>query len=193
MTAIRRILNALSEITIARDVGRIHDNARARYQCATLVVNDYREFQRLIGDYYSYHCTACRMAPQPVSAMESQARAKRLLEQVYRRRHGDIVTVYNDVHDGTNNGVRGVLDALADGLKAEAMELYVTSIFDTYVAPNSWEDQVEISRQFIAECGASLSGSIHAHQPERYARNYTDLINAYVEGLREPARQYRRL
>jgi predicted metallopeptidase len=193
MNAIRRILNALSETAIARDVGRIHDHARARYQCATLAVNDYREFQRLIGDYYSYHCTACRMAPQPVSAMESQARAKRLLEQAYRRRHGDIVTAYNDAHDGTNSGVRGILDALADGLKSEAMELYVTNIFDTYVAPNSWEDQVEIIRQFIAEYGASLSGSIHVHQPERYARNYNELINAYIESLREPARLYRRL
>ncbi len=192
MNAISRILNALQETTIAREVGLKHDNARQRFPGARLMVNDYREFQRLIGDYYSFHCAACGMA-QPLSPLEAQARAKGLLEQVYRRRHGDIVAAYNDAHDGTSNGVRGILDAMADALKAEAIELYMTAIFDTFVTPNSWEEKVEIIRQFIAHCGVNLSSNINVNQPERYASNYHDLIRAYIEGLREPARLLRRL
>ena len=79
---------------------------------------------------------------------EAYGRAKELLEREYRKRNGDIVSAFNDACDGTNGGLRAVLDAIADGLKAEVIERYITDVFDRYVAPNSWESKVDIIRQF---------------------------------------------
>ncbi len=119
--------------------------------------------------------------------------AKALLENEYRKKGGDIVSAFNDAHDGTNGGMRVILDKIAEALKAEAVESYVTSIFDRHVAPNSWEDKVSIISQFIAYSGPYLSSSIVASQPERYAQNYSELIRSYTEGLRQTSSMFRRL
>jgi len=116
------------------------------------------------------------------------------LEREHRRRGGgNIVTVFNDAHDGTNGGMRVVLDTIADNLKAQAVEEYTAAMFDMHVAPNAWHDKVDIIRQFIVCCGPTLAGSIVASEPERYAHDFTELIKAYVEGLRRTSAIFRRL
>ena len=102
------------------------------------------------------------------------------------------MTAYNDAHDGTNGGLRIVLDRIAEKLKAESVERYVRDAFDRYVDPSSWEQKVDIMRQFVARFGHMLSSSIRAHQPERYAQNYEELIRAYVESLRNTSSVFRR-
>ena len=60
-------------------------------------------------------------------------------------------------------------------------------------APNSWEEQVEMIRQFVAGCGTHLSSHLRADQPERYAMNYEELIRSYVDALRSTSSIFRRL
>jgi hypothetical protein len=100
---------------------------------------------------------------------------------------------YNDAHDGTSSGVRGILDIIAEGLKAESVERYIRDAFDRHVAPNSWEQKVEIIREFISRCGGYLSSSIKGNQPERYASSYVELIRNYSETLRRTSSIFRRL
>ena len=100
---------------------------------------------------------------------------------------------YNDAHDGTNGGLRAILDIIAEGLKAESVEDHIRDVFDRYVAPNSWSQKVSIIRQFIQHCGIFLSSSIRSDQPERYAQNYQELIRSYVEALRNTSGIFRRL
>jgi hypothetical protein len=86
-----------------------------------------------------------------------------------------------------------VLDTIAEALKAESVRRFTRDVFDHYVAPNDWDRKVEIIRQFIAQCGNSLASSIRVNQPERYAQNYQELINAYVSALRRTSAIFRRL
>lgn len=124
---------------------------------------------------------------------DAYGKAKTLLENGYRRKNGDIISAFNDAHDGTNGGMRVVLDTIAEGLKAEAVERYITDVFDRIIAPNSWQKKVDIIEQFIAYSGPYLSSSIVADQPERYAQNYSELIRSYIEGLRQTSSMFRRL
>ena len=194
MAKIDSMLEALSEITIARDVGRRHDDARFRYTSERIAVEDFDEFVHRVGHYYNYHFAACMSAGSPLRASDAEGRAVELLEREYHHsRNGDIVSCYNDAHDGTNNGMRAILDLIADGLKREDVLRYTRRVFDRYVAPNCWADKVEIIRQFIAKCGVTLSPHISVNEPERYAANYRDLIQAYVSGLQRISQQFRRL
>ena len=127
-----------------------------------------------------------------MSRSKAESRAKTLVEQEYRRRGGDIVMAYNDAHDGTNGGLRTILDIIADGLKAESLEDHIRDAFDRYVAPNSWEQKVCIIQQFIRHCGTALSSSIRADQPESYAQNYQELIRSYADGLKATSSVFRR-
>jgi len=193
MPSINTVLAALDEREIARRVARPHDEARMRYPLRRNTVDSFDEFVEGIGDYYAYHLAACLGNGGRLSREEASGRAKELLDHEYRRRQGDILSAFNDAHDGLNGGMRGVLDAITDGLKFESMERYIRGVFDRHIAPNSWEAKVEIIRQFIRVCGAHMASSFRADQPERYAQNYQDLISSYINGLRETSSIFRRL
>jgi len=193
MNAISNIMTALDERNLARSVGTAHDEVRLRYPLQRNTVDSFEEFTAVAGDYYNYHFSRCISNGGRLPAAEARSRAKELLEREYRRRNGDIVTAFNDAHDGTNGGLRLILDQLADGLKEESVGHYVREVFDRFVAPNSWEDKVSIIRQFIERCAVELSSSIRLDQPERYAQNYRELIQAYVQGLRQTSSMFRSL
>jgi transposase InsO family protein len=174
-------------------VGRVHDDFRMQYTTRQTAVNDFREFEAVIGRYYALHFAACvapgaRLAPDDAAEM-----AKEALEREYRRRHGDIVSAFNDAQFGTNDGLRGILDLLCNTLKSQGIERYVRKVFDRMVAPNSWADKVELVRQFIEKYGFMLGSAINADEPERYAHDYTDLIHQFVEGLHRISPTFRRL
>ena len=193
MPSITGLLNELDEREMAQRVGLLHDEARMRYPLHSNTVYDFNEFSRAIAEYYDYHFTACVSRGGRLSLSEAAGRAKELLEKEYRRRQGDIISAFNDAHDGTNGGMRVVLDTLAEGLKTDSVERYIRDAFDRHVAPNSWEDKVEIIRQFISHCGPVLSPSVRTDQPERYAHNYQELIRAFVDGLKRASTVFRRL
>jgi hypothetical protein len=192
MGSLEYLLAAMDELTIARNIGIPHDEARMRYVLSKNTVSDFGEFTEAIADYYSHHVSRCVMHGGYLSRAEAAGRAKQILEQEYRRQGGNIVTAFNDAHDGTNGGMRLVLDRLAESLKMESVERYIRDAFDRYVEPNSWEQKVDIMRQFIGRFGHLLSSSIRANQPERYAHNYEELIRSYVDSLKRSSSIFRR-
>jgi hypothetical protein len=193
MASIDNLLAELDERTIAQRIGIPHDEKRMQYHLSSNTIRDFDEFTYIISDYYSKHFTGCVSTGGTMSQAQAASRAKRLLEREYRRQGGDIVTAYNDAHDGTNGGVRHILDMIAEGLKAESVEDYIQDVFDRHVTPNSWEQKVEIIRQFIARCGVYLASSIRTDQPERYAGNYRELVNSYISQLQKTSSIFRRL
>lgn len=183
MGSIEGLLAELDEVVIARNVGLPHDEARMQYSLAKNTVENYAEFEDVIATYYNYHVSKCIAKGGSLSRTEASGRAKEILQQEYRRTGGDINTAYNDAHDATNGGLRNVLDRLADRLKAESVERYVRDVFDRHVEPVSWEQKVDIIKQFLERYGHVLSPSIRADQPERYASNYEELIRAMMDSL----------
>ena len=149
MAAIDNLLAALDERNIARQIGLKHDEARMAYTLERNTAADFDEFTRIIADYYNHHFGSCMSSGGRLSSSQAASKAKDILEREYRRRNGDIVAAFNDAHDGTNGGLRVILDRLAESLKTEAVEAHVRDVFDRLVAPNSWEAKVEIIRQFI--------------------------------------------
>jgi hypothetical protein len=193
MAAINSLMAELDERTIASRIGIAHDEVRMQYHLGSNTVGSFNEFSSIITDYYNYHYTSCVSRGGRLPAGEAYGRAKELLEREYRKRNGDIVTAFNNAHEGTNGGMRDVLDTIADGLKAEVIERYITDIFDRYITPNSWEDKVEIIRQFISYCGSMLASSIVASQPQRYAHDYSGLIRSYIDGLQKTSSMFRKM
>ena len=193
MSTVGELLKALDDRTIAQKVGIPHDEVRAQYPLRKNTVADFDEFAAVIGDYYNHHFTRCVSHGGALSNVEAQARAKAIIVQEYRRRHGDINTAFNDAHDGTNGGLRRILDVVAESLKAESVEFYTSAMFDRYVKPSEWEQKVDIIRQFIAQCGVDLSSLVDTAHPERYAQSYVALISAYVNAKKQIAPEFRRL
>ena len=193
MGSLDSLMAETDELAIARNVGISNDQVRMNYSLSKNTVESFDEFSDVIADYSNYHISRCVLHGGFLSRTEAAGKAKEILEQEYRRQGGDIVTAYNDAHDGTNGGLRVILDRIAEQLKAESVERYLRDAFDRYVEPNSWEQKVDIMRQFLARFGHHLSPSIRVDQPERYASNFEELIRAYVESLRKTSSVFRRL
>ena len=192
MSLLENLLAAMDEVTIAKTVGNPHDEARMQYSLTKNTVGSFEDFTDVISDYYNYHVSRCVVIGGHMSNTEAAGRAKEILEQEYRRQGGNIITAYNDAHDGTNGGLRLILDKIAEQLKTESVERYIRDVFDKYVDPTSWEQKVNVISQFIARYGRMLSSSIRSDQPERYAQNYEELIKAYVESLKRTSSVFRR-
>ena len=192
MGSIESLLAEVDELALARNVAIPHDEARMNYSPGRNTVGSFDEFTDVIADYHNYHIGQCVIHGGFLSRTEAAGKAKEILGQEYRRQGGNIITAYNDAHDGTNGGLRVVLDRIAEHLKAESVELYIRDAFDRYVRPNSWEQKVDIMRQFLARFGHHLSSSIRMDQPEEYAANFEELIRAYVESLKKTSSVFRR-
>jgi hypothetical protein len=190
--SLTNLLAEIEERHLAQRIGIRHDEQRMRYPFSSNTVRNFDEFSRIIGEYYNYHVSHCVTRGGRMTRSKAESRAKALVESEYRRRGGDIVMAYNDARDGTNGGLRAILDIIADGLKAESVEDYIRDVFDRYVAPNSWSQKVNIIQQFMRYCGAFLSSSIHTDQPERYAQNYQELISSYVDAIKTTSSIFRR-
>jgi len=193
MAAIDELVYSLLETTVARNVTNAHDEARGRYLLPSNTVRDWPSFEDTIADYHGYHYARCVGQGGRLSRTEALGQAKEILEREYRRRRSDIAGAFADARDGTNSGLRGVLDVQADGIKADSVRHYATAQFDSRVAPNDFEAKVEIIRQFIVRFGAQLGSSVHANRPERYAHDYRPLIESYIQGLQATSSIFRRL
>lgn len=193
MSRLDQLIAALDELTIVHRVEAPHDDARSRYPLQSNRVDEFAEFTRVIGDYYNYQFSTCISRGARLPTSEAASRAKKLLEIAYRRRPNAINMAYTDAHYGRSGGMRGILDKIADGLKAEAVENYMLDVFDHYVAPTAWEHKVELIRQFIAKAGNMLDSTIRRDQPERYAQDYKELVQSYLTARGQISADARRL
>lgn len=194
MPRINSLLRELDEGTIAREVGLPHDEARMRYTLYSNTVRDYEEFDRIIGDYYAYHFSACVARGGRLSRAEALGCAKELIEQSLRHRNGGTLqTAFHMAKTGVDGGLRAILDMISEELKAKSAERYLREVIERHANPDAWETRVEIVRELIARCGPYLDSSIRRDQPERYANNYSDLVRAYIAALQRTGSVFRRI
>ena len=193
MGSLDAIMKQLDEREIARKAGLPHDEARMAYALKKNTVASFGEFTQIIGDYYSYHFVTCVSNGGALPRAEAEGRAKEIIELKYRERRSTLQGAYADAQEGTNGGLRNILDLIAEQLKYESVERYIRKVFDDQIDPTSWEDKVNLIKQFIARCGADLAPSIDSRNPERYARDYTELIRSYINALSHTSSIFRRL
>jgi len=193
MGSLTSILEQLDERYIAKLISIPHDEARMKYYLPSSTASDIDEFALMIGRYYNYHFTTCVSHGGFLTNAEAEGMAKEILEREYRKRGGGFVAAFNDANFGTNGGLRSILDAIAENLKAEAIERHIRKVFDDEIKPNSWEGKVDIVRQFMAHCGPDVLRQLDTAHPERYAADYEDLLRAYIDALRKTSALFLRI
>jgi len=192
MSVLDNILEELDEIYIVEHITKKHDEARMQYTMNKNTVSDDTEFDDVIFEYYNHHYTKCVAGGGSLSRADAASMAKEIINQEYRRKGRDKLHAYADGKDGTNGGMRAILDIIMERLKEDAIERHMRDVLDRYVAPTSFDEQVSIVREIINRTGIS-STYVDADRPERYARNYEELIRGLVETFKLQAGRFRRL
>ena len=180
MSVLDRIMNELDELYIVEHVTRKHDEARMQYHLSSLTVSNDHEFHRVIGDYYNYHFSKCISSGGKLSNKDAADEAKNIVFGAYQRRQKDKLEAYSDGKRGTNGGMRAILDIIMEFLKEKSINIHVKDVIDRYIQPSSFEEQKSIVKELLSRTG-ELPSHIDKSQPEKYARDYEQLIRLLME------------
>ncbi|MBK8945376.1 MAG: hypothetical protein IPM32_08915 [Ignavibacteriae bacterium] len=191
MSILKNILEELDETYILEHVTKKHDEARIQYRISSITVPNDITFDNLIADYYNYHFTKCISNGGSLPRAESAGRAKEIIEKQYKRKGLDKLNAYSDGRTGMNGGMRLILDIIMEAMKEEAVERHFRDVIDKYIAPSSWNEQVEIIKEILKKINDSPY--LDRNNPERYARNYEELIRLLVEQIKTESRLFRRM
>ena len=191
MAVIDNIFAELDDTYITKNVRIKHDEARTSYHRRIVTVADDTEFDDIVAEYYSHHFAYAVAPGARLQRAEAAGRAKEIIERNYRRFQKDRLDAYTDGKSGNNGGMRAILDIIMEHMKMEAVEYHIRDVFDRYVKPTDFNEQVEIVRQVINRIGP-MPG-IDASNPERYARNYEELIRGIADAINKQAARFRRL
>ncbi len=192
MEAIRSMLSELDEPEIVR-ITLPHDEARNRYRLRSIKVSGYEEFRGITADYVQYHHTMCIAPGGRLTRDEAEARAEDVLNRELRREGGDATSAYRACLEGRDGGLKRVLDLICDSFKAQAVDYHTRGVFRRYIPKHDWGRRKEIVSQFISYCRVPLPG-IDASDPGRYAGDHLEeLIQAFLNGIRQVSGVFRKL
>lgn len=168
-----------------------HDRARASYPLSSTTVNSWQDFEQILADYYRHHCRGVGGGDYG-DASQNLAEAKNLAMRGAGR-NTTIKKLFRDATSGADGGVRQVLDHLADGIKQQFLERYISDKFDAYISPCSIDEATEIIRQFFEKYQHILPTSIDFGKPMYYAANYKEYLNLFAQSMASVASEFRRL
>ena len=193
MPSLANLVSALDERQLAQRLGRHHDEARLSYRLYANTVADVREFERVIGDYYNHHQAVCVTSGGRLPMHEAVRRAKAILADSARRHHLTLNNVVANAIDGTNGGMRSILDDICEALKAEAIENFIMEVIDYEIEFNDWPQKVAVTRQLMSLFGDHLPAELKHEPAERFAHDYRELIRSVVDQMRSTSSLFRKL
>lgn len=181
MGILDNIIKELSKDYITEHIDKPHNNARISFHLSSNSVPGDASFENVIGEYYNHHFTRCISKGGELSRAESTGRAKEIIFEHYKRKGLDKLNAYSDGKEERNGGMMAMLDILWDKLLQDSKEKHLIEVIDRYIKPSGWEEQVEIIKELINFYPNTLK--VDREHPEKYARNYEELIRALMESL----------
>lgn len=170
------LLWELEQRQIAQRVGLQHDEARLHYDQTYSAVSDNQEFHRVIADYWNHHWSCTSGQGHRIPELPAMVRARQILEKICQRNGRSEMELLWDAIEGTNGGLRGILDQMADAIKAEQVECYISCVIHKHVDPTSRDDHTEIVRQLFDHYRCFLPDWVNPDEPGIYAVHYEKLI-----------------
>jgi hypothetical protein len=181
-TSLANLLAQLDAGSLAETVGLPIDSARARYVVDTVTVTSYDEFLHSISAFYLHVMRHLGQTASPDRAEVYGAEVIALLERAFRQR-GGLEAAYAEAGDGAHGGMRRILDLLTEQLKSEAKAKQVRRVLKEAIDPLDWSSRVALMAALLERLGPALPADLRARPPERFARRWEELVEAYVDSL----------
>jgi len=177
---LRHILEQLSPEFIESRVTRPYDDARARYATDRIIVASNQEFLAAVTAFYTHISRHTLTMPGPVDENSLGAEALDVLKRTFRGKNG-----YNEAlaeaRAGQRGGLRYIMDAITEQLKQEAREKHVLKTFKENIDPLDFAAKTRIITALLQRAGHDLPEQITCQPPERYAADYEEIVQAFVQ------------
>ena len=177
-----RILDMLDPERIATVIGNRNEMARESFVLTRNTVDSHAEFYDIALRYYRHHYAETVGHGGTVPEDKAAYEARMMLDRAYRDQEG-YEGAYHSGRTGKAGGMRGVLNAVANGMRQQQEEHYLEHIFYTLIDPMDYDTIVEVMRQYLDRFGGYLSPAERARSPHDLARNYDSIIKAHARAM----------
>jgi len=192
MSVLNRILDELDEHYIVKYVTQKIGDANIQYHLRKNTVSSDTEFDDVIADYYHFMFGRCISRGASLPRAEAAGRAKEIIFGEYQRKRMNKLDAYRNGKDGTNGGMRAILDIIYHHIDDQATEYHIRDVIDRYVRPSAFHEQVALVREMLTSSPMRSSSIDEAH-PERYARDYEELVRILMQGRKSFGSVFRRI
>jgi hypothetical protein len=177
------VTSMIDEQALAQEVGIPVDSARGSYTLTSSTVDTYEEFLDTLQSFYihlqRYIGPGTTESPGTADARQQTIA---LLQRTFRDKGGDKAAVAV-ARDGTRGGMRSILDACTEQLKAERRAAYIQRVFRDALDASSWDESVRFMRGAMKRLGPFLPAELRNEPAERFAENWEAIVQAYVQSL----------
>lgn len=180
-----RILRLIGQDHINRAVLMQHDEARETFRAPSMTVRDHQEFQFVVTAYVEHHQrTVGEGAPTNAAAF---GEAKHILDQAYERDNFQegYAAALQTALDGSQGGMRQVLNEIADALKRRALASYMDHVYHHHINVLSKQDNLALSRAFYARFGPILKRFGIPADEETFAWNTRAALDYHRHALEQ--------
>ena len=180
--AVDAILDEINAEALANKIGRPIDSARASYILEDIIIDSHEGFHDTISAFYLFLLRRTDSIEASVDSTKVAPEAFALLEKSFKGKGGAIAAL-SEARYGVNGGMRLVLDVMTEQLKTERQANHISRVLKEVLDPLDWSARVEFMRAFLDRLGPQLSPEIRDQPPERFARHYEIILQAYVRSL----------
>lgn len=200
--SIKEILNLLHVDVIAERIESVHKMIRENYKVKRYFIENYEEFKEEITKYYQHHYTQWLDVDPTMPPELAHSRAHDILENSPNPNLPKIRDIlgstnetgysvaYKNAKSGRYGGLVGVIDAIAEGIKNEAISKYVSAVFLDCIDPLNFDKRIEFMQAYLDMFGAVLLPdeellSVYelASDLEAVVQNHVKLINDFRKKL----------
>jgi len=173
----------ISEQALAKKFAIPIDSARASFVLASSTVGSYDEFIEIVESFFVHLQGYLSTDIPAVSNLQLiGGKALALLEVTFRD-YGGPEGAFARARDGTDGGLRSVLDAMTEQYKKQLQVEEVNVVLEKALTDMDWQDRVSFARGAMERLGPFLSAEMRDEPPERFAKHAGEITKTCIRSI----------
>lgn len=188
--AVNAVVAEISDKALARKIGIPVDSARAAFVMQGVIIDTKEDFDESVASFF---LSLMRHMGWLVGTSDAQCvsgEAFELIDRAFRDKGGE-KAARAEARDGTQGGMRFVLDRMTEQFKREQQAKHVSGVLKRALDETRYEEEVEFIRALLARIRHCLPPELQNEPPERFAEHYEHIAQAYVQSLDHVSRLLR--
>lgn len=170
------ILSGLDETLIAQEIELKVDIALKRFPVSAPLAASYPDAERLVAAFYQYLMRT--MFGATVSDPMARGFVSLLLARAFPAGIEDAADMATT---GVQGGVLGLLEKVAEAIKRQLVEQYVSGTIAAGVDLSSWDDRVSLMDAYISRFAANVSPGQRRRTAQELASHAEEIIKNHMQ------------
>ncbi len=191
-TNVQDLIDLLHPDIIGGEVESRFDMIRESYQLLSPIVPDYDAFKAVVTDFYQYAFQEWYNATIEMPPAMAWGQAHRILQRLslpdarlsrirtYLDNQGGYHLAIKNCLRGRDGGLIKVLDTITEGMKREAVQQYVTSVFLDAIDPLGWDIRIRFMEEYVQRYGHLVLPDEELLSPTELAAHMEAVIESHV-------------